>query len=93
VFVLHQNRVAHGQGSKNAIREDYLPDFLDLVVWGHEHECLADPVVRACCACSNLHVQLEASYPAVMQAAPSPACFHHNNHHAFRALLRTQPPA
>lgn len=23
--------------------EDMLPDFLDLVVWGHEHECLIDP--------------------------------------------------
>ena len=46
VFVLHQNRVAHGAGGKNAVKEDLLADFLDLVVWGHEHECLADPAVR-----------------------------------------------
>ena len=45
--MLHQNRVAHGLGGKNAVKEDMLADFLDLVVWGHEHECLADPVVRA----------------------------------------------
>lgn len=23
--------------------EDFLPDFLDMVIWGHEHECLIDP--------------------------------------------------
>lgn len=23
--------------------ENFLPEFLDLVVWGHEHECLIDP--------------------------------------------------
>ncbi|KAK9918573.1 hypothetical protein WJX75_005079 [Coccomyxa subellipsoidea] len=44
IFVLHQNRVTRGQGAKNAIKEDYLPSFLDLVIWGHEHECLPDPV-------------------------------------------------
>ncbi|KDD72307.1 hypothetical protein H632_c3537p0, partial [Helicosporidium sp. ATCC 50920] len=43
IFALHQNRVAHTQGAKNVVREGHLPRFLDLVVWGHEHECLADP--------------------------------------------------
>ncbi|BDA49205.1 Double-strand break repair protein MRE11 [Coccomyxa sp. Obi] len=43
IFVLHQNRVTRGQGAKNAIKEDYLPSFLDLVIWGHEHECIPDP--------------------------------------------------
>lgn len=23
--------------------EEFLPDFMDLIVWGHEHECLIDP--------------------------------------------------
>lgn len=46
IFVLHQNRVTRGQGAKNAIKEDYLPSFLDLVIWGHEHECIPDPTVR-----------------------------------------------
>ena len=28
---------------KSAISEQFLPRFLDFVVWGHEHECKADP--------------------------------------------------
>ena len=24
--------------------EGFLPDFMDMVIWGHEHECLIDPV-------------------------------------------------
>ncbi|EFN51895.1 hypothetical protein CHLNCDRAFT_139495 [Chlorella variabilis] len=43
VFVLHQNRVAHTQTAKNCLKEGALARFLDLVVWGHEHECLAEP--------------------------------------------------
>ncbi|TPP55872.1 Double-strand break repair protein MRE11 [Fasciola gigantica] len=34
---VHQNRVRHGPTSY--LPENFLPDFLDLVVWGHEHEC------------------------------------------------------
>ena len=55
---VHQNqycsKLAVGCGSKltfssvahtetGYLREDFLPDFLDLVVWGHEHECLIEP--------------------------------------------------
>ncbi|KAL6658935.1 hypothetical protein ACP70R_002975 [Stipagrostis hirtigluma subsp. patula] len=41
ILVLHQNRT---KGSpKNGISEHLLPRFLDLVIWGHEHECLIDP--------------------------------------------------
>jgi len=43
MFILHQNRTSHSQGAKNYVKESSLADFLDLVVWGHEHECLADP--------------------------------------------------
>lgn len=25
------------------LKESFLPDFLDMVIWGHEHECLIDP--------------------------------------------------
>jgi len=46
VFVLHQNRVQHGPTSKNCLQERHLPPFLDLVVWGHEHECKPDTEVR-----------------------------------------------
>lgn len=41
VFVLHQNRAKHGP--TNYIPEQFLDDFLDLIVWGHEHECKIDP--------------------------------------------------
>ena len=40
-MLIHQNRVHHTP--KNAISERYLPSWLDLVVWGHEHECLVEP--------------------------------------------------
>lgn len=41
VLVLHQNRIAHGE--TNYIKESMIPDWFDLVVWGHEHECLITP--------------------------------------------------
>uniref|UniRef100_A0A0D9X4Y8 Double-strand break repair protein n=1 Tax=Leersia perrieri TaxID=77586 RepID=A0A0D9X4Y8_9ORYZ len=45
LFVLHQKRHAKWLGSSttNGINEQLLPHFLDLVIWGHEHECLTDP--------------------------------------------------
>ena len=41
LMVLHQNRVKHGP--TNYIPETFLDDFIHLVMWGHEHECLIDP--------------------------------------------------
>jgi double-strand break repair protein MRE11 len=41
MFLIHQNRVVHGK--KNYIPETFLPNFLDLVLWGHEHECRLRP--------------------------------------------------
>lgn len=37
LLVLHQNRA--DRGVKNYIPENILPDFLDLILWGHEHDC------------------------------------------------------
>ncbi|OQR93473.1 double-strand break repair protein [Achlya hypogyna] len=42
IFVVHQNRDNRGRGAKNCLPESFIPDFIDLVVWGHEHECLID---------------------------------------------------
>ncbi|KAJ3216002.1 Double-strand break repair protein mre11a [Dinochytrium kinnereticum] len=42
IFVIHQNRVKHG--ATNYIPEHFLEDFIDLVIWGHEHECLIEPI-------------------------------------------------
>ncbi|KAK6644631.1 hypothetical protein RUM43_000899 [Polyplax serrata] len=41
IFVLHQNRV--DRGPKRFISESYIPDFMDLVIWGHEHDCEIEP--------------------------------------------------
>ncbi|XP_061683910.1 double-strand break repair protein MRE11 isoform X2 [Syngnathoides biaculeatus] len=41
LFAIHQNRSKHG--ATNYIPEQFLDEFLDLVVWGHEHECLIAP--------------------------------------------------
>ncbi|KAF3823129.1 hypothetical protein GH733_010565 [Mirounga leonina] len=41
LFVIHQNRSQHG--STNFIPEQFLDDFIDLVIWGHEHKCQIAP--------------------------------------------------
>ena len=38
---VHQNH--HAYTETGYLPENFLPDFIDLVVWGHEHECLIDP--------------------------------------------------
>ncbi|KXJ68122.1 hypothetical protein RP20_CCG005594 [Aedes albopictus] len=41
VMVVHQNRA--DRGPKNYLPEKSLPGFLDLVIWGHEHDCRIIP--------------------------------------------------
>ena len=41
ILVLHQNRARHG--CKSYAGEHLLPSFVDLVFWGHEHECRIEP--------------------------------------------------
>ena len=41
IMAVHQNH--HAYSESGYLPENFLPDFLDLVVWGHEHECLIDP--------------------------------------------------
>ena len=41
LLTLHQNRAKHA--ATNYIPEQFLDDFLDLVLWGHEHECRIKP--------------------------------------------------
>ncbi|CEP61800.1 MRX complex nuclease subunit LALA0_S04e01002g [Lachancea lanzarotensis] len=38
IMCLHQNHTGHTNTA--FLPEQFLPDFLDLVVWGHEHECI-----------------------------------------------------
>ncbi|OAA69883.1 DNA repair protein rad32 [Cordyceps fumosorosea ARSEF 2679] len=41
LLAVHQNHHAHTATSY--LPENVLPDWMNLVVWGHEHECLIDP--------------------------------------------------
>ena len=41
---VHQNH--HAYTETGFLPEHFLPDFLDLVVWGHEHECKINPVTN-----------------------------------------------
>ena len=45
LFLIHQN--LESRGSQRTFRLDLLPNFLDLVIWGHEHECKIDPAFNA----------------------------------------------
>ncbi|XP_055382702.1 double-strand break repair protein MRE11 [Condylostylus longicornis] len=44
LMVLHQNRA--DRGPTNYLPENILPNFLDLVIWGHEHDCRIVPEVN-----------------------------------------------
>jgi double-strand break repair protein MRE11 len=37
IFSLHQNR-DYGRGAKNCVHESMIPEWMDLILWGHEHE-------------------------------------------------------
>ncbi|KAI5801559.1 double-strand break repair protein mus-23 [Peziza echinospora] len=41
LMCLHQNH--HGHTMTNYLPENFLQSFLDLVIWGHEHECVINP--------------------------------------------------
>ncbi|EDO08286.1 DNA repair protein Mre11 family protein [Babesia bovis T2Bo] len=46
VLLFHENRYPRrGVKAKDFIPEEFLPDWLDLVIWGHEHECLKFPML------------------------------------------------
>lgn len=41
IMAVHQNH--HAYSESGYLPENLLPELMDLVVWGHEHECLIDP--------------------------------------------------
>lgn len=41
IFILHQNRAQ--RGAHEYIPQNKLPSFLNLIIWGHEHECRITP--------------------------------------------------
>lgn len=44
LIAVHQNH--HGHSETNYLPENFLQNFFDFVVWGHEHECRIDPVLN-----------------------------------------------
>ena len=44
IMSVHQNHHAYTETSY--LPENFLPDFLDLVIWGHEHECDIQPHIN-----------------------------------------------
>jgi double-strand break repair protein MRE11 len=47
LLMLHQNREHKGRGAKNSVTEKMIPAVMDLVVFGHEHECVIAPVLSS----------------------------------------------
>lgn len=56
LLTLHQNHHAHTPTSY--VSENMLPEFMDLVVWGHEHECIIDPQLNTI---TNTHIMQPGS--------------------------------
>ncbi|KAL4863092.1 Mre11 DNA-binding presumed domain-containing protein [Aspergillus spectabilis] len=44
LICVHQNH--HAYTETGYLPENFLPEFLDLVIWGHEHECLINPRIN-----------------------------------------------
>lgn len=63
MLVLHQNRA--DRGLKNYIPENILPNFLDLIMWGHEHDCRIWPEENPC---NNFYVTQPGSSVATSLA-------------------------
>lgn len=55
LLVWHQNRAT--RGTKNFIPDNCIPSFLDLVIWGHEHDCRIDPERK----CNNVFISQPGS--------------------------------
>ena len=53
---VHQNH--HAYTETGYFPEEFIPDFMDLVIWGHEHECIIDPRLNAE---TNFHVMQPGS--------------------------------
>lgn len=44
IMSVHQNH--HAYTDTGYLPENFLPSFMDLIVWGHEHECKIDPLTN-----------------------------------------------
>ena len=62
IFALHQKRSTTGRPSKGCVREKRIPEWMDLVIWGSEHECLIE-VSRRNASAKSLTVPCPHSPP------------------------------
>eukprot|EP00750_Incisomonas_marina_P010932 INCI16321.1.p1 GENE.INCI16321.1~~INCI16321.1.p1 ORF type:complete len:730 (-),score=163.38 INCI16321.1:740-2929(-) len=46
ICVMHQNRDNTGRGPRNCVKDEMIPSFIDLTIWGHEHENQGPPTKR-----------------------------------------------
>ena len=64
LMCVHQNH--HAYTETGYLPEEFLPDFMDLVIWGHEHECLINPRLNPQ---TNFHVMQPGSSVATSLVA------------------------
>ncbi|KAG0719874.1 Double-strand break repair protein MRE11 [Chionoecetes opilio] len=83
LMVLHQNRAK--RGPSNYLPESFLDPFLDLIIWGHEHDCIREPWHSS----QNFHV-LQPGSSVVTSLSPGEAIekcvflLQVNDHHQFK---------
>ena len=82
LFVIHQNR-ENGRGTKNCIKESMIPEWMDFVIFGHEHECQIEPqesvvgTFRVSQPGSSVAISLSASEAVMKQVGILDICGDH----------------
>ena len=68
LMAIHQNRLPRGAGvtMKGYIKEALLPNCMDLVVWGHEHECTIEGGMYAVPESAEVPLALARTLAAVL---------------------------
>lgn len=48
ILVIHQNRFkgTNNWSTRNSVADESLPEWFDLVIWGHEHECMGTRMLQ-----------------------------------------------
>ncbi|CAD7944825.1 unnamed protein product [Amoebophrya sp. A120] len=79
IMLIHQNRFRGnfgGMPNKQCVKEEFLPDWLNLVIWGHEHESKCDPAESKA---GNYHIMQPGSSVATSyiaaEAVPKYICY------------------
>lgn len=95
LLALHQNRLPRGAGinAKGYIKESQLPSCVDLVVWGHEHECCIGGGMGALAeSVEHEFVVLQVCSPAAL-ATSARALSHVHRHYSPPPPRRARPSA